>query len=200
MKNWTTKDLLHKTFEFRGMVPNSNEWNENSLKYNEPRLIRFRRLNSLLKAFGLTKVVDQNELTTNEITPFLRGEFILKRDSAVYPRVQELIEMQKSFESDSFRGQRDIYLFYNHLMRYRIEIDNVLRHNSGVMEASSLGFRTAIFLTSELNNVMLKKVEEIDQLLYEIINPAALSFNEEALIKLYGFPKEDLDAIDMDNY
>ena len=215
MKTWTTKDLLYKTFEFRGMVPNSNEWNESSLKYNQPRLIRFKRLNSLLKAFDLTrtekqknslwtilsgkKKVKESEMTKNEIEPFLRGDFIHKRESAEYPRIQELIEKEKSFDSDTFE-QRDIYSFYHHLMKYRIEIDKVLRHNSGVLEASSLGFRSAISLTSELNNDLYKKVEQIDEMLFEIINPKNLTFGEDILIKQYGFPKEDLNAIDMDNY
>ncbi|MHC9088178.1 hypothetical protein ACXIHB_05640 [Tenacibaculum sp. IMCC1] len=85
-------------------------------------------------------------------------------------------------------------------MKYRIEIDNVLRHNSVVLEASSLGFRSAITLTAELNNDLCKKAEKIDELLFEIINPNDLSFDEETLIKEYGFPKEDLNAIDVDNY
>ena len=120
MKTWTTKDLLYKTFEFKGMVPNSNEQNESSLIWNQPRLIRFRRLNSLLKAFELTrtekqknnlwtilsgkKKVKESELTKNEIEPFLRGDFILKRESIEYPKIQELLEKEKSFESDSSMG------------------------------------------------------------------------------------------------
>jgi hypothetical protein len=215
MKNWTTKDLLYKTFEFIAMVPNSNEWNENSLKYNQPRLIRFRRLNALLNAFELTrteeqknslwtmlsgkKKVKESELIKNEITPFLQGDFIDKRITSKYPRTQELIEKEKSFESDNFEPS-DVHTFYHHLMKYRIEIDSVLQHNSEILEASSLGFRSAISLTAELNNDLYKKVEIIDELLFEIINPNGLSFNEETLIKEFGFPKDDLDAIDMDNY
>ena len=215
MKTWTTKDLLYKAFEFKGMVPNSNEWNESSLKYNQPRLIRFKRLNALLKAFELTqtekqknslwtilsgkKKVKESELTKNEIEPFLRGDFIHKRENIEYPKIQELIEKEKAFDSDSFKP-RDIYSFYHHLMNYRIEIDKVLEHNSGVLEASSLGFRSAITLTSELNNDLYKKVEKIDEMLFEIINPKNLTFGEDVLFKEYGFPKEDLDSIDMDNY
>lgn len=216
MKTWTTKDLLYLTFEFKGMVPDSNAWNEGSLKYNQPRLIRYRRLNSLLKAFGLTRTekqknklwtilsgkknVREGEMIKNEITPFLRGDFIHNRELIKYPKVQELIEKRKVFEDDSFNELRDIYRFYNHLMKYRVEINNVLQHNSGVLEASSLGFRAAIKLTGELNNDLRKKVAQIDELLFEIINPEGLSFKEETLIKKYGFPKEDLDAIDMENY
>src|SRR5690606_22120804 len=118
MKTWTTKDLLYNTFEFRAMVPNSNEWNEESLKYNQPRLIRFKRINALLKAFELTRTEEQknslwtilsgkkrvkeSELTKNEIAPFLRGDFISKRESVEYPTIQNLIEKQKSFKSDAF--------------------------------------------------------------------------------------------------
>ncbi len=215
MKTWTTKDLLYKTFEFKGMVPNTNEWNEKSLKFNKPRLIRFKRINALLKAFQLirteeqkntfwtilkgNKKVKEGEITQNEIIPFLRGDFINKRESVTYPNIQTIIENEKAFESDSFKP-RDISQFYRHLMKYRIEINNILHHNSGVLEASSLGFRSAISLTNEMNNELYKKVETIDQMLLEIINPENLTFNEDILINEYGFPKEDLNAIDMDNY
>lgn len=216
MKTWTTKDLLDKTFEFKGMVPNSDKWNVNSLKYNQPRLIRFKRLNALFRAFKLTrtekqknsfwtilngnKKVKEGNLTKNEITPFLRGDFIYKRESIKYPRIQELIEKEKLFESDTFNEKRDIIMFYNHLMKYRIAVYNVLNHNSQVLEASSLGFRSAISLTNKWNNELNKKVKVIDELLIEIINPNKISFQEDILIKEYDFPKEDLDSIDMDNY
>ena len=90
MKIWTVKDLLNNTLEFRAMTPNSNEWNERSLKHNKPRLIRFKRINSLLKAFELTRTEKQKnnfwsnlkrnnkerELTKNEIIPFFKRRFL----------------------------------------------------------------------------------------------------------------------------
>ena len=215
MKTWTTKDLLYKIFEFKGMVPDSNEWNEKCLRFNQPRLIRFRRINALLKAFELTrteeqknnfwtilkgnKKVKESDLTQNEIIPFLRGDFIKKRESVEYPNVQKIIEKENTFESDIFE-KRDISSFYHHLMKYRMEIDKALRHNSGVLEASSLGFRSAISLTNEINNELYQKVEKIDKILFEIINPKDLMFEEGILINEYEFPKEDLDSIDMDNW
>lgn len=217
MKIWTTKDLLYKILEFIGMVPNTNEWNENSLRNNPPSLIRFRRLSALLKAFEyiqtekkqkdnwwitfvLKKEVTQGELTKDGIIHFLQGDFILKSEFIITPKIQEFIEKEKSFESDSFNGVKDVYTFYKHLMRYRIEIENVLQHNSGILEASSLGFRSSISLTAKLNKDLNKKVDTIDELLFEIINPKNLSFKEETLIQEFGFPKEDLDEIDMEYY
>ncbi len=213
MKIWTTKDLLEKVLEFRAMTPNSDEWNEKSLKYNEPRLIRFKRINSLFKAFelkhpkgGKTKfwnLLSDNsknkELSRDEITDFLEGNFINTRESVVYPNSQKLIEKEKAFESDTFKN-RDIYQFYRHLMKYRIKIESVLDYNSGVLEASSLGFRSAISLTNELNKELITKVEKIDQILFEIINPKKMEFSEEILVKEYGFPQDDLDSIDIENW
>ena len=86
--------------------------------------------------------------------------------------------------------------FYHHLMNYRIEIYRILNFNSGVLEASSLGFRKAISLTSELNKDLFDKIEIIDKLLFEIINPEKLEFDENTLIKEYNFPKDDLDEIE----
>lgn len=215
MKTWTTKDLLYKIFEFKALVPNSNQWNENNLKFNKPRLIRLRRINALLRAFELTRSEEQkndfwtffnvrekvkeSEFIQNEITRFLTGDFLNVRKSVEYPNVQALIEKEKSFEFDCFQPH-DIYLFYHHLMKYRMRIEDVLQHNSGVLEASILGFSSAVSLTTELNNDLLKKVEKVDKLLFEIINPKNLVFEEAILIKKHGFPKDDLDKIDSDNW
>jgi hypothetical protein len=213
MKIWTTKDLLDKLLEFRAMTPNSDEWNETSLKHNEPRLIRFRRIHSLFKAFELkhkkkektnfwsllSENSKENKLSKDEIIGFFEGSFITIREFVKYPNSQKLIEKEKAFDSDSFKN-RDIYQFYGHLMKYRIKVESVLNYNSGVMEASSLGFRSAISLTNELNNELNNEIEKIDEILFEIINPKNLTFGEDILIKEYGFPKDDLDSIDMDNY
>jgi hypothetical protein len=213
MKIWTTKDLLNKLLEFRAMTPNSDEWNETSLKHNEPRLIRFRRINSLFKAFELkdkknektnfwsllSENSKENELSKDEIIGFFEGNFITTRESIKYPNSRKLIEKEKAFDSDSFKN-RDIYQFYHHLMKYRIKVESVLNYNSGVMEASSLGFRSAISLTNELNDELNIKIEKIDEILFEIINPNKLKFDENLLIKEYGFPKDDLDSIDIENW
>jgi hypothetical protein len=213
MKIWTTKDLLNKLLEFRAMTPNSDEWNETSLKHNEPRLIRFRRINSLFKAFELkdkknektnfwsllSENSKENELSKDEIIGFFEGNFITTRESIKYPNSRKLIEKEKAFDSDSFKN-RDIYQFYHHLMKYRIKVESVLNYNSGVIEASSLGFRSAISLTNELNDELNIKIEKIDEILFEIINPNKLKFDENLLIKEYGFPKDDLDSIDIENW
>jgi hypothetical protein len=213
MKIWTTKDLLNKLLEFRAMTPNSDKWNETSLKHNEPRLIRFRRINSLFKAFELkdkknektnfwsllSENSKENELSKDEIIGFFEGNFITTRESIKYPNSRKLIEKEKAFDSDSFKN-RDIYQFYHHLMKYRIKVESVLNYNSGVIEASSLGFRSAISLTNELNDELNIKIEKIDEILFEIINPNKLKFDENLLIKEYGFPKDDLDSIDIENW
>lgn len=215
MKIWTTKDLLYLILEFKGLVSNSNNWNEESLSFNQPRLVRFKRINALLMAFELTrsekqkeklwtgsignKKFTEGEITQNEITPFLRGDFINKRESAEYPNIRSLIEKVKMFESDSFETF-DIYTFYHHIMKYRIEIDKILRHNNQVLVAGSLGLRTAISVTSSLNRELAKMVEKIEEILFEIINPKKLTFGEDSLIKEYDFPDEDLDEIDLENF
>lgn len=215
MKTWKTKDLLNIVFEFKNMVPNSDYWNQKSLKHNKPYLIRFKRIQALFKAFELTntekekssfwnglkrnQILRERELIQEEIFSFLAGDFILKRETVVYPNIQKIIEKEKIFDSDAFKPW-DIYSFYHHLMRYRIEIDNVLTHNSNVLEANNLGFRSAMSLTFQLNKDLCKKVEQIDEILSEIINPNNLTFEEDLLIDIYGFPKENLGAIDIGNY
>ncbi len=203
--DWNTKDLIELVFKFVAMVPNRNDWNEKSLIYNEPRLIRFKRIISLLHAFGIaqpnTEVASLNtsvNKTKNCIESFLSGDFILNREFIEYPNVKSLIENEVPLRFDKFNAY-NVQSFYRHLMNYRMTIEETLQYNSSIMEASGLGVRASIRLTSELNKELLIKLEKIEIFLFEIINPENLNFDQDILINKFNFPKEDLFEIDIDN-
>ena len=216
MKNWTTKDLLYTILEFISMVPNSNEWKEKSLEYNEPRLIRFKRIKSLLTAFELPhmdgqkysmgsfrplnkKVIEANK-DYNIIISFLKGDFIQYTEMIEYPNVNKMIEKENEYTPTRVLELNDIVAFYRHLMKYRIEIDNTLRFNNKFMEVGGLGFRTAFFLTSETNNRIFMEVDKIDRLLFEIINPLNIDIHQNLLVEEFDFPVDDLERIDLENW
>ena len=94
--------LIDKILEFVAMTPNESEWNYKSLSGNKPRLIRLKRINSLLKAFSLTTNKNIFEKASNYINPdvkadiksILSGDFIKNRNIEEY---HELIDFGNSF-------------------------------------------------------------------------------------------------------
>lgn len=54
MKEWTTQDFFKTLLDFIALVPDSQEWNEEALNFNQPRLVRLRQVKALLRAFDIT--------------------------------------------------------------------------------------------------------------------------------------------------
>ncbi|MAN58265.1 MAG: hypothetical protein CMC08_00335 [Flavobacteriaceae bacterium] len=216
MKIWNAKDLLDLVFEFRSLAPATEEWTAEALTGNLPRLVRLQRISALLRAFGLTRAQyinnankfgleneyannTEGKAVQNDVALFLEGDFISYHDYSQYSVVKNLIQTASAFEGDVYK-YGDVEYFYSFFMRFRLELDNFLRVNSGVAYAGNLGIRSAIKLTDEITKEILKKAEYMDDILTEIINPERLSFTEEVLINEYGFPTDDLDEIDLDNW
>jgi hypothetical protein len=59
---WKADKILNLLIEFIAMTPNYDQWNEQYLQYNKPRLVRYQKIISLFYAFGLIKsiVKDKN--------------------------------------------------------------------------------------------------------------------------------------------
>jgi hypothetical protein len=70
-KTYNGIDLLDKILEFVTMTPNEREWNYKSLNSNQPRQIRLKQINSLLKAFSLTSDKNIFEKASNCFNPDL---------------------------------------------------------------------------------------------------------------------------------
>jgi len=206
---FTAIDLIEKIFEFEAMTPNQDEWVEQMLINNKPRLVRLQQLKSLLFAFGIIQFDSQKvnfiskpnhqiqDLTKVGILSILNGDFIKTRELTSYEKPILYIE-QNSFTKEPV----DIYelkSFYCNLMRYRIYIYNVFKWNSSVLEATSVGFHAAHILAKEINNKIGKDIKGVDDFIIQIISPQKKEFSEQELIDNYNFPKDDLLDIDIEN-
>lgn len=196
------KDFLDKFYEFKGMVPNYNEWNAKSLKYNEPRFYRLKELESLIRAF---------DIGTDLLQDYQNRKFLEKRTLSDFDPIIEDIEkyaLNDDFEKERYKPEleriqsvRWFEMLIQNFMRFSEEMRNILKFNSGVLEAGFVMSRYYINKTQNLlNRIDLKELNEIENLLGKVLDPKSRVFTKSELIKNYNFPDVDLHSIDMENY
>lgn len=129
-------DILTLYFDLIALEPNYKGWSESNLEWNESRFYRFKQLKSLLKAFGISE---------DYITSLSEGNFIRERPLTDYKelladieafRVSKNIEIDKYFARGGIR-YNDLQYMFNYIFKYRIELEKVLRYNSGWLETAS---------------------------------------------------------------
>jgi hypothetical protein len=210
---WKADKILNLLIEFIAMTPNYDQWNEQYLQYNKPRLVRYQKIISLFYAFGLIKSIVKDKKsrfnifnnnkqvknsTDNHIQTFLRGDFINHRQITDYKDLIPIID-EYSISKEKTTELFDISRFFKHIMDYRIKTSSALRFNNGVLEASNKGFQAGIRISSEINKVISEEVKRIDSILIQLIDPYDKSFDLQDLIDNYRFPNKNLDEIDFEN-
>lgn len=210
-KRYSGIDLLDKILEFVAMTPNEKEWNYKSLSNNKPRQIRLQQINSLLKAFSLTSDKTLFEKTTNYLNPDLRfdiksilnGDFIKNKDIEDFG---DLIKFAKQFLHEKNHSydqpirMHELSFIYPKMVDYKIKLSEIISFNSGWIEASSTFSIFHILLTNSISSNLNNKFQNLDNVIELFINPNRQTFSEKELIDKFGFPKEDLHQVDMDNY
>lgn len=196
---YTAYDFLSKYYEFKGLVPNNDEWSVESLSDNPPRLYRFLELQSLMKAFNLGD---------NLIKDFAHQGFLTKRSTADFKPIIKDIEdyamndeLEKSLKQ--FKSYRKYQgdMVYNYFFRFSEAMRNMLNFNSGVLEAGLVESRYFIRKTQHvLNTIDISKLKEIEDLIVLIIDPKKQTFTKGELVNKYEFPDVDLQSIDSDWY
>ena len=154
-------DLLDRIFEFIAMTPNSANWNLNALKSNPPRYIRLQRIESLIKAFfepeqtsslleKATALFTVKKGVT--IQNILSGDFIKERTNSEYTELINYIknivkEKEGVIDQDREVHVMELIMPYQHLMRYKRQLTELLSFNSGWLESGSVTSRFSIYLT-----------------------------------------------------
>ncbi len=192
---WTAISLLDAILEFKGMTPNEDEWTEEELRSNQPRLIRFKRINAVLKAFGLIN----HKSFRDDVNSVLYGSFIESRNIAEYRETERVIDEHAWRKRTGEFTYREIEWFFRVLMDYKRVTDEVFKANN-FLEAGNSGIQAGLEILQPVNDVLRKKLEEIqlDHLISIVIDPAYRKFTEAQLIADFGFPMDDLRAIDID--
>lgn len=189
----TEIDLVNKICEFIDYVPDRSEWNEFALESNPPRLIRLQQVNALMKAYL------GEEMT---IQDFIEGNFIKKRSIDEYNAISLLVKNHNNTNKlfyDTMKKVhiRDVKMLFTSLIDYRLKINSAIYHNSGWLVASGNLLEYSIFVTGQINKLILNSLGELNHALSLIINPTSMKFTKSALIEKFGYPSEDLDEIDL---
>lgn len=199
---FTAIDLLDKVLEFNLMSPNPSCWNLEALKSNPPLLIRFRQIESLMKAFFSNVNISSNILHVS-LESFLGGDFILDRVISDYKEAIYFIKEYIREETDNIHDTRtidlcDLEFIYSRLLSFKKQLLKITNFNSDVVEASSISARFSYLLTGSISKSISEKPTKLDEILELLINPNGLSFTLEELLSKYNYPTEDLIDIDIE--
>lgn len=213
----TAKDLLYKVLEYEHL------WAGDKRALTKPSKIRRRQIEALLSAFDLTKkninplkriryvLLGENKEVSradfvqklSTIEYITRGEFIRDRPDEVYTEIIEtakntLNSIHKGLTAELQNKPVDIKWLFSSLFLFRQEIYKVTRPNEGMAEGFSIGLYYSFYLQHKLKEVILQTLDEIDDVLWSILDPDKRTIEKEELIKKYGYPDVDLKAVDLE--
>jgi hypothetical protein len=211
-KTYTAKDLLDATLEFVSLVPDSSSWKESSLKENPPLLLRFRQIQSLIKAFFSRKAPSNfmqkakalfSAEHTIDIQSLLSGAFIRYRDPEVYSSAVDFIktavkEKEGAVDMEAPISMDKLTLAYQYLMNYKRNLSALLLFNTDPLKEGSITSRFIDYITSSITKNIQGKYGQLDEALDLLISPHRDSFTEEQLQAEYNYPREDLHEVEAD--
>lgn len=180
----TARDLLRGFLELRSLSPRFDDWTEDALCDNPPRLFRLRRLAAMFRAFGVAW----------DPPSFAAGGFIQPEHPRYAALMSRLTERMRD-ESKRRRAARDLPEYFATLFRYRERVDGVLNFSSGMLEASGLD-AYAHHAAGELNSVIRRNIALVEEPLAELISPERATFTVEQMARDHGCSDVDLSEID----
>lgn len=192
----TAKDLLQKLLDYH------YQWGLLAKIDSRPAKIRKQQIDSLQRAFGLiSKGANPGDQALPEsIDYLLTGKFLLERprekNGEIADRMATTLRLaypQTSFERTN---ESDITWLFNDLMNFRTEVYKIAY--IGGVDESSPGLLYSQYLQRNLQEVIRKNLDEIDETLWIILDPEKRVLDKKVLVDNYGYPDEDLDEIDLE--
>jgi len=189
----STQHLLEQYLEFNGLTPNKENWSEERLAANPPRLVRFQRLVALFKAFGIE----------TEVSSFHKGEFIDVKSPAYRPllaRIRSEVDdevIAQHLDPELDQHWADLRCVFEQLLAYRVRLEGVLDFSGGVLEATPL-FYYAHQKIGEINRAIGTHLGIVEDLLVALISPTDARFDVTDLARDFGYPLVDLSDLDLD--
>lgn len=182
----TARSLLLDFLELRRLSPDFSKWTEYSLLDNPPRLFRLRCLIAMFYAFGLSWHPQS----------FIRGQSINYKKPE-YKSV--LLKFSEESTNEFLNGYMEELLpdSFRLLLTYRMQLDDVLFSFSNIITAS--GPIISVYRkANQLNTIIQQNIADIEDVLANLISPEGKTFTIEELVREYGYPDIDMDALDED--
>lgn len=177
----TSKDLLNCYLEFVVLVPASQDWQEERLAENPPRLYRLKQLNAIFRAFDIKGLIE-----------FRNGDFIEKK---AHVRYDEAIEIM-SQRSANKGIKEDLQACFCSLLQYREEIEKGLWFGAGYYHIGSKLLNTAYNHIWQSITEIRASLSSIDQIIVGFIDPDRKCISIEHLVCDFNFPDVEIASID----
>lgn len=189
--------FLQRFLELQQLERDVAKWSIESLSNNPPRYIRYQILQSLSNALGMN---------ITSFTDVIHGEFITKSYMEYWDRYFDLVkdlsdvdpkdfvQHGRPFDSRSFSALK---FNFTMLFNYRMLQYKMMHCMDGVLAASDY-YITPLEILKKFNNRSDKEAELLDQLLVFLLNPKEIMLSKAELEFKWGFPEDDLRAVDLD--
>ncbi|UUC44749.1 hypothetical protein [Flavobacterium cerinum] len=213
----TAKDLLYKILDYQYL------WSLPQNKNSKPANLRLEQIEALLDAFGLTKkyvnplvqikysiVGDKESLDRarhlNKLTNLdyvLKGEFLHDREengnAVLSEKIRETIILLYPFMKEDINERPvNISWLYNNLFLFRKEVYKLIYPNEGMLEGFSAGLHYSFYLQNNLKKLIKDNLNEIDETLWLILDPAKRDIEMNTLVSQYKYVDHDFRKIDFD--
>ncbi|MCL9805756.1 hypothetical protein NAT51_12465 [Flavobacterium amniphilum] len=219
----TAKDLLHKILEYQ------HSWEDPHVKDSKPARLRLEQIESLLDAFGLSKKYinlqvqvqyfiggRKEELSRarylnemNNLEYLTGGEFLKDREEHCNAELsQKIIEtvtaLHPGMEEYITERRLHIHWLFNNLLHFRRDVYKVTYPVGGMLEGFVAGLEYSFYLQNKLKAIITDNLDEIDETLWLILDPAQRDIEMDELKSKYNYTDHDFDSIDhkwrMENY
>ncbi len=213
----TAKDLLYKILDYQC------SWTHPQAMNSKPAKFRLEQIESLLDAFGLTKkyvnpfvqkkysVVGNKESLDrsrhlNKLTNLeylLHGEFLHDREKDANAElskkiVETITLLYPNMTEHINRRPTDIGWLFNNLFNFRQEVYQLTYPDGGMLEGFSAGLYYSFYLKHKLKTLITDNLNEIDETLWLILDPAKRDIEMNTLVNQYKYVDHDFKALDLD--
>lgn len=180
----TAKEIIKKYLEFKHLVPNINNWNEEKLKFNKDFYFKFLELRSIFCAFNLGLLRD-----------FENGTFVRNFPIEAFSRLVEIAKKNNCFDSYACDPMNEmshkcLELLFIDLWDWRSRIDEVIHLNSEFENIGGINLY-AYQQISRVNYLIKENLDIVDQLLAFLITPLKDKISIEELEENYGYPRDE---------
>ena len=145
--------------------------------------VRYQRAAALSRALGLDAVPD-----------LLHGRFLAGELDAARRRVLEEVAARSPYDAPQY-GNSAATLF-EHLLRYRRDVDRVVRATSGWLVCGDRVLHGMIVTQDELGKQLAAMMGDVDRWLCTLMDPDLRTFELRDLIAHHGWPDVDLEELD----
>lgn len=190
-----TSTLLKLFLELHHLEPNIQNWS-NLRDEITPRAVRKKMIDILLEAHQI--VCDYEA--------FKIGSFIDEGFHINLGKINQIYEKHRgiSFDNPILQLKKDenftrqhAKMLFRSLYNYRSHLDKALKSDDGVLAASGY-YLLPILTKQKLNQLIIKEVQLIDELLIILINPEGKNYSIDELQTYFQYPTIDLEELDLD--